>query len=327
VTIRVAITGIGGDVGMGAIRGLRTLQSGRDRIWILGLDADDDCAGRRLVDAFARLPRVADPGYLDALIPRLRASEIDVLLPGIDSEVILMSRERHRFEAAGLKLALAPADLIEAAGDKLATAAFVTARGLRAPSTCDADAPRALQFPVIAKPRRGQGSKGIVRLDDSRSLDTFLSEGRPDYCLQSYVEGPEITVGFLYDWSGILRDAIAMERTLENGRTVRATVTRSLDILRFIDDFGARIQGAGAVNAQLRLHAELGPQIFEINARLSGSTAMRVAVGFNDPLRIVKHLVQGVPMERSSVYDDATVSRVSDQLVVERLRLKGDDPD
>jgi carbamoyl-phosphate synthase large subunit len=65
------------------------------------------------------------------------------------------------------------------------------------------------------------------------------------------------------------------------------------------------------------LHPELGPQIFEINARLSGSTAMRVALGFNDPLRIVKHLARGVPMDPSTVYD-ATVYRVLDELVVRR---------
>ncbi|SEM33170.1 ATP-grasp domain-containing protein [Bradyrhizobium sp. OK095] len=322
MTIRVAITGISGDVGLGAIQGLRAALNGQDDIWLLGTDAGDDCPARHMVDVFTRLPVVAAPQYLDTLVSQLRANKIDVLLPGIDSEIILLSRERNRFETAGVKVALAPADLIEAADDKLATAAFVAAHGLNAPPTCDADAPQELEFPVIAKPRHGQGSKGIVILDDRRSLDAFLAERRPDYCLQRYVNGPEITIGFLYDWNGILRDAIAMERTLESGRTVRATVVRSPDILRFIEDFGARIIGAGAVNAQLRLHPELGPQIFEINARLSGSTAMRVAVGFNDPLRIVRHLARGVPMDRAAVYD-ATVCRASTELVVTRPAIEG----
>jgi carbamoyl-phosphate synthase large subunit len=167
----------------------------------------------------------------------------------------------------------------------------------------------------VAKPRQGQGSRGVFVLRDSRSLKSFLEERRTGYCLQRYVEGPEITVGFLYDWSGMLRDAIAMERTLEHGRTVRATVTRSPEIQQFTADFGARIRGAGAINAQLRIEPDIGPQIFEINARLSGSTAMRVAVGFNDPLRIVLHLARGLPIERAKVYD-ATICRVSNELVV-----------
>jgi hypothetical protein len=44
---------------------------------------------------------------------------------------------------------------------------------------------------------------------------------------------------------------------------------------------------------------------------------MRVAVGFNDPLRIAMHLARGVPIERSTVYD-ATVYRLSTELVVKR---------
>jgi carbamoyl-phosphate synthase large subunit len=238
-------------------------------------------------------------------------------LPGIDSEIVLLSRQRDRFANPGTHIALAPADLIEAADDKLATAAFVTAHGLSAPSTCDANDPQPLGFPVVAKPRRGQGSRGVAILDDARALAGFLDERRAGYCLQRYIDGPEITVGFLYDWNGTLRDAIAMERSLESGRTVRATVTRSPEILRFIERFGARIGGAGAVNVQLRIDRDAGPQIFEINARLSGSTAMRVAVGFNDPLRIAMHLAQGIPIERATVYD-ATVYRASNELVVKR---------
>ncbi len=315
MTIRVAITGVSGDVGLGAIRGLRAGHDPQNDIWILGLDAKEDCPGRHMVDAFARLPLVADPEYLDALNAQLREHAIDVLLPGIDSEIILLSRARDRFANCGTHIALAPAHLIEAADDKLATTAFLVARGLNAPATCDADRPPDLGFPVVAKPRRGQGSRGVLILNDSRSLENFLDERRTGYCLQRYVEGTEITVGFLYDWNGGLCDAIAMERTLDCGRTVRATVNKSPEMLRFIADFGGKIKGTGAINAQLRMDPDTGPQIFEINARLSGSTAMRIALGFNDPLRIVMHLARGMPMERASICD-ATVYRVSSELVV-----------
>jgi len=96
---------------------------------------------------------------------------------------------------------------------------------------------------------------------------------------------------------------------------VRATVTKSPEILRFIADFGTKMKGAGAINAQLRMDPDTGPQVFEINARLSGSTAMRIALGFNDPLRIVMHLARGMPIERASVHD-ATVYRISNEIMV-----------
>lgn len=316
MTIRVAITGVSGDVGLGAIRGLRADRNAEEDIWMLGLDGTEDCAGRHLVDAYATLPPVAGPTYIAGLVSQLRLHAIDVLLPGIDSEICILSRARHELAKTATRIALAPAELIEAAEDKIATAALLSACGLKAPTTRDADNPLDLGFPLVAKPRRGHGSHGVNVLTDAQSLNAFLNEGRTGYCLQRYIEGPEFSVGFLYDWNGVLRDAIPMERTLEGGRTVRATVVKTPEILRFIEDFGSRIRGMGAVNAQLRMDPVAGPLVFEINARLSGSTAMRVAVGFNDPLRIVKHLARGVPIERSSIRQ-ATVYRLPTELVVE----------
>lgn len=315
MTIRVAITGISGDVGLGAIRGLRDGPHTQNDFWLLGLDANDDFPGRHMVHAFAKLPFVAAPEYVDALVEQLSAHHIDILLPGIDSEIIVLSRARARLAQCKTRIALAPPELIEAADDKLATAAYVLAHGLKAPATCDADLPQDLRFPVVAKPRRGQASDGVFLLKDAVSLKAFLNQRRSGYCLQEYIEGPEITVGFLYDWNGVCKDAVAMERVLHCGRTTRAAVTKSPEILRFIDDFGTKIKGAGAINVQLRLPHHSGPHVFEINARLSGSTAMRIAVGFNDPLRIVNHLARGAPIERSIV-QDATIYRVSTELVV-----------
>jgi len=314
MTIRVAVTGISGDVGLGAIRGLRAETGYSEDIWILGLDVDGDCRVRHMVEGFATLPHVSDPHYIDALAAQLRAHAIDILLPGIDSEIMVLSRARERFAGGPVRIAIATPDLVEAADDKLATTRYLRARKIGAPETCDASNPADLGFPIIAKPRRGNGSKGVLLLRDAESLDSFLTEARPGYCLQEYIDGPEITVGFLYDWNGIFCDAIAMERTLAEGRTVRATVTRVSEILRFIEDFGDRVRSAGAVNAQLRISPARGVQVFEINARLSGSTAMRVAVGFNDPLRIVHHLARGEPMKPATVRQ-ATVYRVPTGLV------------
>ena len=316
MTIRVAVTGVSGDVAMGAIRGLAARSAGDEEIFVLGLDRAADCAARHLVDAYWRMPPVAEGlGYVDALVDVLRAHEIEVMLPGIDAEIALLSRERARLARSGAKTVLAPAELVEAADDKLATAAYLRERGVGAPETCAADAPCDLALPLVAKPRHGNASQGIEVLKDRSALDRFLAGEPRDYCLQRYIEGPEVTVGFLYDRDGVCRDAIAMERTLQNGRTIRGTVMQTEDVKRFMADFGTRVPGYGAINAQLRIDEIRGPLVFEVNARLSGSTAMRVAVGCNDPLRLVKHFARDVPIVATAV-PNATVYRHWTELVV-----------
>jgi carbamoylphosphate synthase large subunit len=173
-----------------------------------------------------------------------------------------------------------------------------------------------LTLPVVAKPRGGHASQGISVLSDRAALQAFAAAPPPNYCLQHYVAGPEYTVGFLYDSHGVMQDAVAMERSLENGRTVRARVVDDPEIQSFMANFGDRVPGVGAVNAQLRWHEDHGPVVFEINARLSGSTEMRIAVGYNDPLRLARHFGRGDPIGQAH-RRVATVHRTGTALQVE----------
>jgi carbamoyl-phosphate synthase large subunit len=301
---------------MGAIRGLQTRAPGDEDIFILGLDASADGPASQMVDAYKRMPLVAEGiGYVEALADVLCSHTIDVLLPGIDAEIALLSRERARLARSGAEVVLAPAELVEAADDKLSTASYLTERGIGAPETLAPASSVSFAFPLVAKPRRGNASRGVEILADQTALARFLAQGRREYCLQRWIDGPEITVGFLYDRAGICRDAIAMQRVLENGRTTRGTVIRTPEIERFMSDFGTRIRGVGAVNAQLRIDPNRGPLVFEVNARLSGSTEMRIAIGFNDPLRLVKHFARDEPIEASAV-PTVTVYRYLSELIV-----------
>lgn len=294
MTLRVAITGVSGDVGRGAVRGLHRNPPGAEPIWILGLGSCE--SSQPDLDDHMQLPLVNQATYPDAMNAALDRHGIEVLLPCIDSEIAVLSAARELLAQTGCNVILAPSELIEAAEDKLLTARFLAARGLRAPITLETVAGNELELPIVVKPRTGHASQGVKVLADRAALQEFIAVPPPNYCFQEYVAGPEFTVGFLYDAHGVMQDAVAMERTLEDGRTVCARVAADPDMQQFISHFGERVPGIGAVNAQLRWHEDDGPLVFEINARLSGSTEMRIAVGCNDPLRLVRHFGRGEPI-------------------------------
>jgi|SRR6185312_1021244 len=316
MTLRIAVTGISGDVGLGTIQGLRARSERTEEKSILGLDADPDCAARHLCDDFVQLPTVSDEQYVAKLLQAIEERAIEVLLPGIDSEIPVLSRSRSVLARSRTHVVLAPHDLVEAADDKLATAAYLSERGVPVPHTCLADCGVKIELPVIAKPRHGHGSRGICLLRTDLELRDFCRSDIADYCLQQYIEGPELTVGFLYDRDCLMQDVLAMERVLRDGRTVMGRVVTDKPLLREIEDIGQRIPGMGAVNVQLRIQPGVGPVVFEINPRLSGSTGMRVAVGFNDPLRLAEHFARGVPIMKALVRP-ATIYRYSNDLVLD----------
>src|SRR5580698_2842301 len=101
MTLRVAVTGISGDVGRGTIYGLRQNLPDLEPIWLLGLDAGPGPHSMPHLDRFARLPLVKDRAYVDELIATLHYHAIDVLLLGIDSEILILSAARHRLATSG----------------------------------------------------------------------------------------------------------------------------------------------------------------------------------------------------------------------------------
>jgi carbamoyl-phosphate synthase large subunit len=299
--LRIGVTGASGDVGMGTLRALRAAAAAGE-LELVAFDRHPERVPPPFADELVALPPVRDADYVDRLAEALGDRRIDVLLPCIDAEIVVLSRARERLAATGTTVVLAPAELVEAADDKLATAAFLDAHGVAEAATWDASLPPpAPRFPLVAKPRRGHGSEGVRILHDAAALDSLRALRPQGYCLQEHVDGPELTVGFLYDRTGICRDALALRREVAGGRTIRAAVADEEPVRAFVERFGSAVAGVGAVNAQLRIDPERGPLVFDVNARLSGSTSMRAALGFNDPIRLARHFASGAPIPRATV--------------------------
>jgi carbamoyl-phosphate synthase large subunit len=316
--VRVAITGVSGDVGFGAILGLR---AGKVSCWILGLDFNDDCAGSHLCDAYRKVKPVIDPDFIGKLEDLLVEHKIQLLLCGVDSEVPLIAKWRnHLQQRTGCRVVVAEEGMVRMFADKFDTTIWLEQHGLNPPNTwlCNSDStfeefsPR---LPMVAKPRQGNASKGLYFLRTDADLERFLVLKKIDYCLQEFLEGPEYTCGLLFDSEGNLRDWMSARRELDNGKTMMAEVVDSHDIDAFIQRFASQIHFEGPMNLQLKIGGDGQPKVFEVNPRLSGSTSMRIAVGFNDPARIVAHWLFDDPIMRASVRR-AKIFRYLTELVI-----------
>ena len=65
-TVTVLMTGAGAPGAPGIIRCLR--KNGERSIRIVGVDMNENAAGRKLVDAFYTVPAAKDPGFLDRVL-------------------------------------------------------------------------------------------------------------------------------------------------------------------------------------------------------------------------------------------------------------------
>src|SRR5207253_7298440 len=120
-------------------------------------------------------------------------------------------------------------------------------------------------FPLIAKPCRGSGSRGLCTVrshDDLRYLGTL---GRA-MVVQEYLrpDEEEYTVAVYTQRDGRQAGAICFKRELIAGNTYRAWVDQNPAVIAEAKAVVRSLGAAGPCNVQLRLTVR-GPVTFEIN--------------------------------------------------------------
>ncbi len=320
--MKVLVTGAGALLGQGIIRALR--RSALNAA-IVAVDPSPLAAGLYWADKAYTVPLATDPAY-DAGIRRvLERERPDVVLVGTDVELPFFAHHRRELEAEYATSVLVSDERVVAiADDKWLTNRFLAEHGLPHPRSCLAgDEERLLDetgLPLIVKPRIGARSVGVHVVRSIAELRAALHDV-PNAVVQEHVAmtDGEFTAGVLR-FDGQPTISIVMRRDLRDGNTYRA----------FVERFDA-------LNAQVRCVADLlrpyGPanfqfgtvdgeiKIFEINARYSGTTPLRAAVGFNEVELAVRHLVDGAPIIPPAVQHETTILRSWTEDVLENRRL------
>lgn len=300
--IRVMVTGVGSNVGEGIIAGVLAHDPNN---WILGTDIAKVCAGYFMCDKGVQVPYANDPSFISKIIKLIKANRIKYVLIGVDAELLVYARHRREIESAtNCKILINDYDFIKKCSDKYLTSLlFKNLDLINYPLTLvNVDIKTIISligFPVVAKPRIGHGSQGVIVIHSESELSSVIKrKATTNYCFQELIEGDEYTCGLLFDKDHRLSDSIIMKRELKNGTTIKATVVENPEIQNVINDFGSKIKAFGSINLQLRLSSN-GPAIFEINPRFSGTTSFRIKAGYNEVGRLLDNLAFNKPITRS----------------------------
>lgn len=123
------------------------------------------------------VPRIDAPEYVDALLDLCKQEKIRAVTTFIDPEIMLLARNRERFEALGVEVLAPYTETAELCFDKYEMFRFLKTHGIRTPmtwGTCgealSAVSRGEAAFPLFVKPRRGSGSVGARRVENEESL-------------------------------------------------------------------------------------------------------------------------------------------------------------
>lgn len=272
-------------------------------VYAADLQPDLSPACQSAVRAF-KAPRVTSSEYVDFLLETCRAERIGILVPTIDTELVVLAEARSRFESEGIYLLVSDSALISACRDKRLTAQVYDALGIDQPEIYSSTSPA---IPCFCKPYDGSSGVGAMPILSQRDLTAeVLSDEKNMFMELVGKEYREYTVDCYYDRFGVLKCLVPRERIEVRGGEVSKGITRKHFVYSYLMDRLKNLKGArGCITVQVFGNPETQlVKALEVNPRFGGGYPLAYAAGANFPDWLVREYLLDETIEFSDKWEE-----------------------
>lgn len=317
---RVLVTGTGGPSGVSFMQAL-----GDDRLEFFSGDIDPYAPGLYLVDAEHRLilRRGDDPCFAEELLALCERLGVDVVVPTVDSELLPLAERRDEYAAAGVRLVLAPTEVLRTCLDKWSLMQAVHGEvpiPPSAPLDDDFD-PGSWSLPVLLKPRCGSGSRGIRVIETTELLEAAPRD--QGLLVQEYLPGAEHSLDVFAAGTGEVCAVVPRARLkIDSGIAITGRTVHD-ERLESIGRRAAEVVGiTGVANVQVKDDVEGEPRLIEINPRFPGTMPLTVASGVNMPRLALQDALGRRPPPGPLAFREVAMTRHLAGVIVEVEELR-----
>lgn len=318
----VLVTGVGAIIGYGILRSLR---AARPDLILVGTDIYHDAVGQTWTDRFISVPLTADEAYPAVLRHIITDGGVDFVIPGIEQDVHFFSDNRSLFTELGVAVCLNCKNLIDRSRDKWLM--YHELEGvfpeINIPTYLDGNfdfLERTLGLPFIVKPRRGYASKGLERIQNRERFETLASMVGDTLIAQPVVgtDDEEYTVAAFGDGEGNCLASIVLQRRLAiDGSTAKAHVRTDIILEDVLMPIFRHFKPVGPTNLQFR-RVGTGWRLLEINPRISSSTSIRRAFGYNEAGMALEFFLDRMPIRQPKIRCGNATRYIEDIVVYDR---------
>jgi carbamoyl-phosphate synthase large subunit len=248
----------------------------------VAVDAGELAPALYHADWHALVPRVDDPGYIDALRALVELHDVRLVVPLADLDHLVLSESRNRLEALVL---LPPPETIARCEDKYGAHAFFVEQEIATPPTwLPGELPTEIPFPVLVKARRGYGSRGIYRANDRAELDFFLGHTTADSMVQALCQGEEFSIDVFCDLEARCLNAIP--RTMiesKGGESIKGMTIQDPELIEHGRHVAETLGIVGPATIQCFREADGSLPVTDVNPRFGGAFPLPTAAGSRYP--------------------------------------------
>lgn len=322
--MRILFTGVG--------RRIELLQAFRNAALVLnkelkiyGADMAGTAPALAYCDYTRKVVAMKDPGYIQNLINICKDDHIDLLIPTIDTDLLVLSENKDKFEAIGTRVMISAPDKIRICRDKNNTSQFFVDCGLRAPMPVNDWKQYSSGYPAFIKPKDGSSSINAFKVENEEELEVYAGQVG-DYIVQPFVSGREYTIDIFCDWDGEPISIVPRERLqVRAGEVLKTRIELDQTMIEESKKLCAAFKPCGPMTVQL-IRDDKGIDWFiEINPRYGGGAPLSMKAGARSAETVLR-LLDDEDVERvTDIADGAVYSRFDQSVCITegKGRIKG----
>lgn len=250
------------------------------KLKIYGADISMTAPALMFCDEMIEVPRIRDEKYIPALLSICEREKIDALIPTIDTDLLILSKNKEEFEKVGTKVFISAPDKIAICRDKRFTSDFFISCGLKAPKPVDDYKKYNLGFPAFIKPKDGSSSIDAYKVFDEEDLKAKASMV-DDYIIQPFIKGKEYTVDIFCDFDSNPVFITPRERiAVREGEVLKTQIFQDEKMKEECKKIIEAFEPVGQITVQLiQDEKTLENYYIEINPRFGGGAPLTIKAG------------------------------------------------
>lgn len=270
------------------------------------------------------IPPINSNQYISKIIEICNMEDISVVIPTIDTELLILSTNKEKIEKnTRAKVLISSLEVVSICRDKIKTYYYFKNHQFKCPELIDTNAcdVEKIAYPLFIKPLNGSSSINAFKVNNAEEL-LFFEKYIDQPMVQKFIEGREYTVDVFCDWKGNVIDITPRIRcAMRSGEILQGIIDKDEEIITSVKKLMEDLKPVGHITVQC-MKTKAGIEYIEINPRFGGGAPMSIKAGANSCEFIYRILLNEQLNYENRATDNLYFSRFDDAIVIkDRVEL------
>lgn len=271
------------------------------------------------------VPLINSPEYIDTLIDICKKEEINAVTTFIDPEIMLLAKNREKFEKIGVEVLAPYEETAKLCFDKYEMFKYLKSKGVPTVMTwptfeefkVDFDDGK-VEFPVFVKPRTGSGSVGAKKILDIESLKLAFEQDE-SLIVQEFMDCQDLDADVYIDIKSHKPVAIFSKKKISTtiGGANKTISFKDEKLFDFIKNALKNFKFNGPIDMDF-FCKDGNYYLSEVNPRFGGAYLHAYGAGV-DFIKLIENNLKGnINEENIGDYEEGVVMMMYDSVVIKK---------